>query len=413
MFRNCTWILGGAIFLTLTVSAQTLNTIYSFGSPDSDGISPSGGVILGSQGELYGTTEHGGASNFGTVYELLPPASPGGAWTEVVLHSFNGEDGEIPVAGLRMGPSGALYGVTTKSTGGYGTAFELDPPTDGGTHWPYTVIYRFTVVDGNPSGALISGPDQSLYGMTGIAGSHSGTVYSLTPPSTDGGVWTQTTLYSFAGGSDGSDPVGTLARGINGTLFGVTTHGGRAFPDGGGSGTVFSLTPPAVSGGPWTERLLYAFDAQIGDGVQPSAGLTNTPAGVLYGTTTEAGAGGWGTVFSLSPSEVPGGPMTEMILYAFTGLDGSDSVSSLVLGLNGVLYGTTELGGAIGDGTVFELTPPAAPGGSWTESTLHSFTGGINGWEPNGLVLSPDGILYGTTANAGASKHGTVFALTP
>jgi uncharacterized repeat protein (TIGR03803 family) len=78
-----------------------------------------------------------------------------------------------------------------------------------------------------------------------------------------------------------------------------------------------------------------------------------------------------------------------------------------------VLFGTTELGGASGDGMVFGLAAPAAPGGSWTEITLYSFTGGTNGWGPNGLALGAHGTLYGTTANAGASNHGTVFVLTP
>jgi uncharacterized repeat protein (TIGR03803 family) len=414
MLRSSTRIMSGAAVLSLTLSAQTLNTLYSFGSPGYDGITPSAGVILGPKGELYGTTDRGGKSDFGTVYELSPPATRGGVWSETVLHSFDGEDGAYPLAGLVMGPSGALYGVTSKSTGGYGTAFELDPPTDGGTHWPYTVMYQFTEVNGNPSGGLVFGPGGSLYGTTGTGASHSGTVYSLTLSSTDGGpTWTQSTLYIFPGGAGGSDPVGTLALGVNGTLFGVTTHGGRAFPSGGGSGVVFSLAPPVVPGGPWTESLLYGFNAEIGDGVQPTAGLTNTPGGVLYGTTTEGGAGGWGTVFSLSPPEVPGTPMTEAILYAFTGLDGSESAASLVLGSNGRLFGVTELGGANGDGMVFELAPPAVPNNSWIETTLHSFTGGADGWGPNGLVRGAKGVLYGTTANAGTSNHGTVFALTP
>jgi uncharacterized repeat protein (TIGR03803 family) len=405
---TCTWILSEAVFLSLTLSAQTLNTLYSFGSPAYGGMSPSTGIILGPQGEVYGTTNRGGEWDLGTVYELSPPASAGGAWTETVLHSFDGDDGEEPLAGLLMGPNGVLYGVTTKSAGGYGTAFELRPPQDGSTHWPYTVIYRFTELDGAPSGALVFGFNQSLYGNT-----HGGSVYSLTPPSGGGTTWTQTTLYVFPGGAGGSDPVGTLALGKNGTLFGVTTHGGREFPAGGGCGTVFSLTPPEAPGGPWTERLLYGFNAETGDGVQPIAGLINSPAGVLYGTTTQGGAGGWGTVFSLSPSAVPGGPMTETILYTFTGLDGSQSDSSLVLGPNGVLFGVTELGGASGDGMVFGLAPPAMPVGSWTEFTLYNFTGGAHGWGPNGLALGAHGRLFGTTANAGALNHGTVFALTP
>ncbi len=100
-----------------------------------------------------------------------------------------------------MGPNGVLYGVTTKSTGGYGTAFELDPPLAGSTHWTYTVIYAFTELNGSPSGALAFGPNQSLYGTTGVAGPYGGTVYSLTPPSDGGTTWTQTTLYIFPGGS--------------------------------------------------------------------------------------------------------------------------------------------------------------------------------------------------------------------
>ena len=156
----------------------------------------------------------------------------------------------------------------------------------------------------------------------------------------------------------GRDPFGTLAVGVNGTLFGVTRNGGRPFPDGGGGGTVFSLTPPVASGGPWTGSLLYAFNEETGDGAQPMAGVLVGRGGVLYGTTTHGG-GGWGTVFALTPAELSGGPMKEIILYSCTGTNGSDDGSSLVLGPNGVLYGTTYDGGAKGCGMVFELAPPA------------------------------------------------------
>ena len=407
MFRNCSRVLGGALVLSLTLSAQTFTTLYNFGSYEYDGAAPKARVILGPLGVLCGTTYAGGESSAGTVYELLPPASPGGAWTELVLHSFNFTDGESPAAAVQMGPSGALYGVAND------VAFELRPPMGGNTHWPYTVIYQFTEGGSNPSGALVFGMGQSLYGAA--EAQNGGTVYSLTPASTAGGDWTQTILYSFPGGSGGQAPLGTLAVSGNGTLFGVAALGGRTnslCPY--GCGMVFSLTPPTVSGGLWAEKVLYAFEAQTGDGKYPVAGVVIGPNGVLYGTTYNGGGAGCscGTVFSLIPPGVPGRPMTETILHSFTGPDGTNPSSSLVLGSNGVLYGTTEGGGASGDGIVFELSPPASPGGSWSETILHTFAG-TDAAKPNGLALGADGTLYGTAESGGAFNHGTVFSVTP
>jgi uncharacterized repeat protein (TIGR03803 family) len=404
MLRNSTRILCGAFVSSLALTAQTFTTLYHFGSQDCGGAGCAAGVIVGPLGELYGTTTNGGKWNSGTVYELLPPASSGAAWTEVVIHSFNGQDGERPSAGLAMAPSGALYGVTPTSTGWAGTAFALDPPTDGGSHWPETILYRFTDI---PS-ALVFGSGRSLYGNMDY------TVFSLAPPIAPGSVWTQTALYSFSGG--GTAPVGTLAVGGDGTLFGVTTYGGRITSIcKGGCGIVFSLTPPAVSGGPWTMRVLYGFNNQKpGDGYHPQAGVVLGPTGVLYGTTASGGGDcDCGTVFSLAPPNVPGTPMTETILHAFNLSDGFAPSSSLVLGLNGALYGVSGYGGASNLGALFELTPPASPGGSWTETILHSFMGQTDGSYPNGLTLGPDGTLYGTTAFGDLSTNGTVFALTP
>jgi uncharacterized repeat protein (TIGR03803 family) len=105
--------------------------------------------------------------------------------------------------------------------------------------------------------------------------------------------------------------------------------------------------------------------------------------------------------------------MTETILHAFNLSDGFAPSSSLVLGLNGALYVVPGYGGASNLGALFELTPPASPGGSWTETILHSFMGQTDGSYPNGLTLGPDGTLYGTTAFGDLSTNGTVFALTP
>jgi uncharacterized repeat protein (TIGR03803 family) len=404
---------------SLTLSAQTFTTLYNF-SPGSQhyGASEPVSLLRGPQGELYGTTNGGGRWNHGAVYELLPPASPGGAWSESVLHSFiGGGTGLAPDAGLVAGPNGSLYGLATNLTTGYAVAFQLDPPIAASTGWLYKVIYQFTEDDGYPSGGLVFGVDGSaLYGATApFANSpNDGSVYSLAPPVVAGADWTKMTLYTFSGGSTGGSPAWNLAVGSAGALYGVTGQGGRTSGScGPGCGTVFLLTPPAVLGGSWTEAVLHAFDTQVGDGWLPNGGVVIGPGGLLYGTDIIGpGDRGSGTAFSLTPPTTPTAPMTESILYAFT--NPGAPYGDLVLGPNGMLYGVTLSGGAGGQGTVFELAPPASPGGSWTETILHSFTGGADGGMPDGLVLGRNGILYGTAFSGGTSPYGgTVFALTP
>jgi uncharacterized repeat protein (TIGR03803 family) len=149
---------------------------------------------------------------------------------------------------------------------------------------------------------------------------------------------------------------------------------------------------------------------------------------VLYGTTEEGGTGtggtgfacssGCGTVFSLTPPATPGGAWTETVLhdFAFTGGDGAVPEAGVVIGTSGVLYGTTAYGGASDAGTVFSLTPPASPGGAWTETVLHDFTGGSDGRYPEaGVAMGKSGGLFGTTdlGGAGTCNCGTVFALKP
>jgi uncharacterized repeat protein (TIGR03803 family) len=415
MLRNSARILGGAFLLSLALSAQTFTTLYSFNSQAYGPKGPNPGVVLGPQGEIYGATAVGGRWDSGTVYELLPPASPGAAWTGLVLHSLNDKDGGEPVAGLAIGPNGSLYGITAS------TAFKLDPPMGTSTDWAYGVIHQFTGADGVPFGGLLFGSPlghgQSLYGATRVPGGN-GSIFRLTPPAAAGGAWTYTTLYTFPGGSQGSAAVGGLAVGTGGTLYGVTDDGG--YVEGGqcslGCGTVFSLTPPAQAGGPWTERILHAFNPARGDGARPAAGVLIGPGGVLYGTTTKGGEGNSGTVYSLTPPTVQGAPMTETILHAFAGSEGGfEPFWPPVLGPNGVLYGTTEFvdGGcsASGCATVFGLAPPAQPGGGWTETILHSFPEGQYDFYPNALTVAPDGTLYGTTASD--YGMGYVFALTP
>jgi uncharacterized repeat protein (TIGR03803 family) len=145
---------------------------------------------------------------------------------------------------------------------------------------------------------------------------------------------------------------------------------------------------------------------------------------VLYGATSGGGTSGYGTVFSLTPPASPGGAWTESVLYSFKGSpsDGTNpNLDGVVIGTGGVLYGATVTGGTVhpscgipGCGVAFQLTPPASPGGVWTETVLHDFTSGSDGVSPNGLVIGSGGMLYGTTyGGGGALGWGTVFALKP
>lgn len=202
---------------------------------------------------------------------------------------------------------------------------------------------------------------------------------------------TETVLNSFTGTPDGANPYysGVVAD-IAGNLYGTTSNGGVN-----GLGSVFKLSSTG------TESVLYSFAGSPNDGASPYAGLVIDKKGNLYGVTI--GGGGGGTVFEVTPTG------TEKVLYSFTGgSDGNTPYKALVLGKKGVLYGTTFFGGTNGVGTVFSVTPKGV------EKVLYSFTGGSDGAQPwGGLVLDKLGNLYGTASTGGAGGGGTVFQLTP
>ena len=252
------------------------------------------------------------------------------------------------------------------------------------------------------------------------------------------GASTEQVLYSFQGGTDGINPVGSVVFDQAGNLYGATNYGGGTNDNctiGGTCGTVFQLTPQ--SGG-WIESLLYVFQGKgNNDGEIPGGGLIFDGKGNLYGVTGYGGAGnckldgypvGCGTVFELTPN---GSTWTETILYSFQGdKDGYFPAGNLVFDAAGNLYGATNFGGGYGDcnpiygycGTIFKLSPPGGNGGGWTEKVLYRFKGGRDGAEPNGgLMLDKQGALYGTTEFGGGSSActwqedgcGTVFELKP
>jgi uncharacterized repeat protein (TIGR03803 family) len=422
----------GTVFsLTPPSAGQTAwseKVLYSF-TDGTDGGSPDATPVLGSDGTVYGTTEISSNNGYGTVFALTPPAAGQTAWTEATLVNFDGTNGANPI-GLLLKASGTLIGTTYDGgtrTGGGGTVFKLTPPKKDGSPWGYEIVHRFPDTRNDaqyPAGALLREQDGSLFGGTSSGGTHDhGAVFKLTPPASGETAWHETVIHSF-NGANGSMATGPLVQGKGGVLYGATTAGGPFGSSIGGYGTVYVLTPPTTGTGPWSEKVLYAFTGVANsDGQFPQGGLIADASGALYGTTGSGGIAtsnqqeGNGIVFKLTPPVSGQGAWTETIIYRFTGRDGSQPLGTLLLGKNGELYGTTYTGGSAGEGTVFELAPPATPGGTWTESVLHSFEdlngsdGAIPGAEQ--LVVDANGRLYGTTTQGGLYGNGTVFILIP
>ena len=417
--------------------------VYSFQN-EGDGAIPYAGLTSDGYGNLYGTTAGLSLDGYcqkgcGTVFEMMAPATNGGAWTYNVLYAFtmqNG-DGAFPGSGLVLDAAGNLYGTTSGGGSnigicqyyGCGTVFELSPNSSGG--WTETVLYAFKGgTDGqNPEGSLILDRNAALYGTTVVGGDSSsctdcGTVFRLAPPSVPGGAWTEQVLHRFNNFSGGFWPeAGVVAADKSGALYGTTNEGGQGSnycSD--GCGVVFKLAPPSKPGGTWTKTVIYRFTGE-GDGGQPYAGVTFDRLGNLYGTTN-TGHSNEGAVYKLTPPAENSGAWTETTLYTCATDAGPEySTAGVIFDKAGNVYATSESGGLRGLGDVFRLKPPATKGGPWTETTLYTFKGGKDGrWPYAGLVFGKDGALYGSTLQGGGGKcsngaHdfgcGTVFRLVP
>jgi len=329
--------------------AWTETVLYNF-SGGSDGAYPHAAVAIGKGGVLFGTTFNGGTANAGTVFSLTPPPIPGGTWTESVLYSFTGKDGYEPSAGVVIGSGGEIYGTTsaggffwmvggTYSFAGTGTVFNLTPPASPGGSWTERLLISFVTADhgylsdgGNPGPLILK--DGVLYGTTEFGGKENCPVYGMSRCGTVFKV-SQTVLYDFLGSTTGYYPSGGVVIGSGGVLYGTTSAGGTS-----NDGTVFALTPQG------TESVLHDLTGGS-DGADPLAGVVIGSGGVLYGTTNS------GTVFKLAPPASQGGAWTETVLHRFNGA----SPAGLVIGKNGVLFGTTSSGGSANHGSVFALKP--------------------------------------------------------
>ena len=339
----------------------------------------------------------GGAS----VVGLSPAWQQRAAFSYESLYSFaGGADGNGPEAAL-LNVNGTLFGTTYSGGGtgcfmrGCGTVFEVS--ASGLEH----VLYSFQGgTDGNDPLAAVTNVGGTLYGTT-VAGGGSGcyngtgcgTIFEVLPSGTE------QVIHSFQGPPDGQRPYAGLID-LSGTLYGTTGYGGTGackYIDEMGCGTVF-----AISDG--VERIVYSFKGGK-DGLDPYGSVIHVK-GTLYGTTSQGGASGNGTVFEVSTAGVA------RVLYSFKGgKDGSGPLGSLV-NVKGMLYGATSAGGGSGCsmsgcGTIFTVSTSGA------EHVLYRFKGGRDGAYPYAGLVNFDGTLYGTTFFGGrlgcSASCGTIF----
>jgi uncharacterized repeat protein (TIGR03803 family) len=401
--------LGAVAALFAQQTAPALRTIYSFPSMATGGLS--GTLVAAPGGVLYGTSGSIGAET-GSIYSLTPPASAGGAWTYDLLYSYPPNTFIGDLTALVVG-NGVLYGVNNYGGlggggNGFGEVYSLAPPAAPGGAWVYTPLYTFT---GYPNGAqptalVLNGG--ILYGMAlGGFANGAGAIYSLTPPASPGGTWTESVLYNFSP-AYGANFAG-LAVGEGGVLYGIN-NGAPGQVD----GIAYSLTPPQATGGAWSFSEIHKFVG--GSGPYHPTSLRVGSGGVLYGssrtggtgTGTDCAADGCGTIYSLTPPTDPGGDWTATVLYSFDMGPGA-LPAGIVIGAGGTIYGSSNTG----RGDVFSLTPPLE-GGAWTESVVYQFPqNSVGESDPGNLVFGPRGALYGTTAFGGTNGEGTVFQLRP
>jgi len=395
-----------ATALTEVSASQTFTILHSF-SGGIDGAQPRG-VALAPGGDLYGTTIFGGSHGRGTAFRLK---LAGGGWVLSSLHSFQaGNDGADPVARVVFGPGNILYGST--DSGGVdnlGVVYSLTPPLSIcraiQCPWTYTVIQQFTGPNGAYPGYadLIVDNQGRVYGTTIEGGAEdSGTVYRLTG---SGGNWTEDVLYSFQfGGTNSFSPYSGVIFDAAGNLYG-TAQGGGANQD----GVVYELVK---SGSNWTYADLHDFD--LTDGAEPAGGLVFDRSGNLFGTAPYGGAYGdyysGGTAYELSPG---GGGWTIDVLHSFPNdAELPGPLVGLTMDAAGNLYGSALTGCEFGHGCIFKLT---FSGGAWNYSSLHDFTGGVDGGAPLNVLLDAAGNLYGVASCSSEIDdcNGTVWEITP
>jgi uncharacterized repeat protein (TIGR03803 family) len=381
------------------------SVLHSFGSITNDGANPTAPLILGVDGVLYGTCQQGGTNIQGTVFRMNVDGSG-----YATLHSFAPtHDGANPEAALFQASNGTLYGTTSAggstSTTRLGTIFKVNTNGTG-----YAIVHSFagSGVDGQYPyyAALIQAGDGMLYGASFDGGSTGGGgnpgLGALFKLNIDGSGYSSFYSFTYSGG-DGQSPYGGLIQGSDGALYGTTLGGGgagSALPGVSGGGVIFRMSTNGE-----TYSVLHRFSRA--DGQNPYAALTEGRDGALYGTTYEVGSANGGTAFRMS---LDGSSFSVLHNFNFTyaNPEGRGSVSELLQGIDGALYGTTDGGGVSNVGTIFVLRTDGS-----NFMTLHDFglVPGDGHYADAALIQGNDGALYGTCQRGGLYGNGTVFKL--
>jgi uncharacterized repeat protein (TIGR03803 family) len=434
------------VMLAPSVHAQKVSVLYDFGSGSQDPVQPSysGIIAQGRDGNLYSTAPNSLASYDGGVFMI----TPGGAFT--VLYNFTyGASGTNPYSGLLLGTDGNFYGTTEFE----GTIFKITPNgqfsvlytftggSDGGDSYappiqandgnfygttsgqydsqsPYGTVYKLTPAGefillyqfdqmhgASPYAPLIQGSDGNFYGVTSAGGNlNLGVVFKITPSGK------LSVLYNFDV-THGSQPFGPLVQGNDGNFYGTTFNGGTY-----GSGVIFQLKPNGRL------KVIHNF-AGTGGGFYPCTGLIQASDGNFYGTTHNGGPVDAGTIYRITPQ----GEYT--VLHRFDGTDGKFPMVTLTQNTNGILYGDTKQGGAVSTcsgncGTFYSLdiglppfvslAPPAGKVGRKIEFLGQGFTGttvvSFNGVAANFNVVSD---TFLTSAVPSEAATGFVTVTTP
>jgi hypothetical protein len=437
----CFALLLAGLAIGSRASAATLTTLYSFCGLNAcaDGQTPLGPPVRDAAGNIFGTTNNGGnlyGSDAGIIYQL---SQKHGNWTLKTIYQFcslaNCADGAFAQSGLIIDTQGNLYGTTSSGMSfGQGVAYELMPNARK-TKWKLKVLYTFCTksecidgktpyreltYQGEAAGAPYDGASP-LYGVTLSGGNASdGVLYELVRVN---GRWKEKVLHSFcslASCADGAYPSATPAVDASGNVYGATNYG---------NGSIYEVSMNAK--GRWKESVIYRFCGQTNcsDGSFPSS-LDVDGQGNLIGTAGGGGSGascpsnfdgGCGVVFKIVPN---GTQSAESVLYSFCQLaDCADGASpqSINLDSGGAIIGTTFYGGGndidhngYGGGTIFELN-----GG--VETVLHAFCSLSDCTDGEYPIAHPifdgAGNLFGVTPDGGANAipaggWGTAFELT-
>ena len=379
-----------------TGSAQTVKILYS-----STGPSPQANVTFDAAGDLFWTANY-------LINELTPGS--GGSWSySEPFDSYNYNNYESdPEGTVVFDSAGNMYAAVGPARDNDGYILELTPAA-GGTWTPQT-IYAFpptATYGSSPYAGLIFDTAGNLYGTTAYGGAYGaqysgGTVFELSPQA--GGGWKHQILHSFGNGTDGSIPVTKLILDSAGNLYGATESGGIY-----SQGTVYKLTKQPS--GAWKEQILHHFGSGT-DGQSPIQQIAMDAGGAIYGTTTGGGLYGQGAAFELIQQE--NGAWKENLIHSFgSGTDGSGPYSGVTLDAAGHVYGTTFFGGTLGGGVLFELIPHGN-GAAFAEKIVHDFVASGDGTNPlAGVTFDSSGNIFGTTEGGGANGEGIVYEIVP